>query len=274
MKAARLIGVACALGMVVCASARAGELEEKSRAILEKSEKSVVVLQLVIKQTLSAPNAGSQESEATTEATGTIIAASGLTVLSLSSIDVGSLYENMMSSMDEGARVKFESNVTDVKILTNDGTEIPAKVVLRDKDLDLAFIMPVEKPAQPLPAVDFAQAGSPQVFDPLVALNRLGKVAGRICAGSIERVQGIMRKPRTLYIPGNDPTFSGLGSPVFGLDGKVVGIITMRSIKSEGKGGPMGGMDQSTIATIIPAADILDAAKQAEAPPESKPEQK
>src|SRR2546422_4160959 len=37
---------------------------------------------------------------------------------------------------------------------SDDGTEIPAEIVLRDRDLDLAFIRPKTKPANPMPAVD------------------------------------------------------------------------------------------------------------------------
>ena len=35
-----------------------------------------------------------------------------------------------------------------------DGTELPAKVVIKDKDLNLALVAPVAKPAQPLVALD------------------------------------------------------------------------------------------------------------------------
>ena len=37
------------------------------------------------------------------------------------------------------SQLKFESEISDVKIVLADGTEIPADVVLRDKDLDLAY---------------------------------------------------------------------------------------------------------------------------------------
>ena len=35
-------------------------------------------------------------------------------------------------------------NYTDVFILKPDGTEIPAKVLLKDADLDLAFLLPLQ----------------------------------------------------------------------------------------------------------------------------------
>ena len=41
----------------------------------------------------------------------------------------------------------METEVNDIKILLEDGAEVPAEIVLRDKDLDLAFIRPKAKPA-------------------------------------------------------------------------------------------------------------------------------
>jgi len=256
------------VGIVSSVSAQEG-VESKGRAILEKNQDAVVTVQLVIKQKFSMMGAGSEEDESKQEATGVVIAPDGLTVLALSTTDPTSIYESMVSNMDD--KFKIESNLSDVKILLGDGTEIPAKVVLRDKDLDLAFIRPTEKPAKPLAALDLSQSGEPQMLDPLIALNRLGRVAGRAYCASIERVYAVVHKPRTFYVPGNDPTHSGLGSPLFTLDGKIVGIITLRTIKtsSGGLGGMMGslagGMDDSMIAIIVPAADIEEAALQAPA---------
>ena len=194
--------------------------------------------------------------------------ADGLTVLALSTTDPTSLIENMMSGMGEMAsQFKVDSDIADVKILLEDGTEIPAKVVLRDKDLDLAYVRPLEAPGAPLPVIDLAGSAEPAILDPVITLNRLGKVAGRTCAVSIERIQAIIRKPRIFYVPGNDPTHSGAGSPVFTTDGKVVGMIAVRTIKTEGGGGFAGmfggGMGQGMIAVVVPAEDIREGAQQA-----------
>jgi hypothetical protein len=259
-----------------CATAFSAEgVESQGRAILEKHQKAVVTVQLVIKQKFSMMGMGSEENESKEEVTGFVIDPSGLVVLSLSATDPGSLYENMMSAMagDASDKFKMESNVSDVKILLDDGAEIPGQIVLRDRDLDLAFVRPLQPPAQPLPWIDVSQSGEVQVLDQVVALNRLGKVAGRVCSVNLERIQAVVRRPRTFYVPGNDPTHSGLGSPVFTMEGNVVGIITLRAIKGEtGRGmmGLMGGMQENMMPIVVPTADIQEVAKQApmEAPKE------
>lgn len=254
--------------VLVCCAAGAGELEDQGRAILERHQKAVVTVQLVVKQKFSMDGMSGQEDESKSEATGFVIAPDGLTVLALSTTDPTSLIENMMSGMGEMAsQFKVDSDIADVKILLEDGTEIPAKVVLRDKDLDLAYVRPLEAPGAPLPVIDLAGSAEPAILDPVITLNRLGKVAGRTCAVSIERIQAIIRKPRIFYVPGNDPTHSGAGSPVFTTDGKVVGMIAVRTIKTEGGGGFAGmfggGMGQGMIAVVVPAEDIREGAQQA-----------
>jgi hypothetical protein len=193
----------------------------------------------------------------------------------LSVTDPSAMMESMMSNMGEaGNQFKMDTSLGDVKVLLADGKEMPAQVVLRDKDLDLAFVRTTEKPAQPLPFVDLGQSGEVQVLDQVVALNRMGKVANRASSVSLERIEAIVKKPRTLYVPGKDPTQSGMGSPVFTLDGKVLGMVVMRTIKGDSDGGGfmalMGGM-KGVLSVVLPAADILDAAKQApaEAPKEA-----
>lgn len=257
--------------VLVCYSAGAGELEDQGRAILERHQKAVVTVQLVVKQKFSMGGMGAQEDESKSEATGFIIAPDGLTVLALSATDPTSMIENMMSGMGEMAsQFKVDSDIADVKILLDDGTEIPAKVVLRDKDLDLAYVRPLEAPAAPLPVIDLAGVAEPAILDPVITLNRLGKVAGRTCAVSIERIQAIIRKPRTFYVPGKDPTHSGVGSPVFTTEGKVVGMIAVRTIKTEGGASFAdmfgGGTAQGMIGVVVPAEDIEEGAQQAPLP--------
>ncbi len=160
---------------------------------------------------------------------------SGLTVLALSACDPTEMYQRMMS--EEAAKSKLDIEVTDLKILLDDGTEIPSEIVLRDKDMDLAFIRPKTKPASPMPAVDLANSAPAQVLDQVITLNRLNSAAGRAYAASVERISAVIQKPRTFYIPDSTMTATTLGSPAFALDGKVVGVFVMRAISSKGRRG-------------------------------------
>ena len=75
------------------------------------------------------------------EALGTIIAEDGLTVLSLSRVDPTA---TLLSSIrTPGGSVNV--NYTEVLLLMQDGTEVPAKLLLKDTDLDLAYVLPIKE---------------------------------------------------------------------------------------------------------------------------------
>src|SRR5881296_2706666 len=146
-----LTGFVVALVLALTLPARADdEIAVKGREIFEKYQHATVTVQLVLKSKMSMTGFGGRSNESKQEATGTTIDPSGLTVLSLSATDPGSLLSSMMTGEGEGGtdlKFKMENELTDVKILTHDGAELPAEVVLRDKDLDLAFLRPKQKPS-------------------------------------------------------------------------------------------------------------------------------
>jgi S1-C subfamily serine protease len=155
--------------------------------------------------------------------------------------------------------------LSDVKILLEDGTEVPAEVVLRDKDFDLAFVRPKAKLAAQLSPLDLNKSGKVDVLDQVIALNRLGSAAGRAYAASVERIAAVVDRPRLFYVPETSLTTTSLGAPAFTLDGKLVGLFVMRSLKGKSGGGAMAmmGMQSGNITGIIlPAEDIQKAAKQ------------
>jgi len=251
---------------------RADELAEKGRAIFTKNRQAVVTVQLVLKNKFSGAGMGaSQASETKTDVTGTVIDPSGLTVVSLSATDPSQLLQNMMSAMSENdSRFKMESELSDIKLLLEDGTEVPAEVVLRDKDLDLAFVRPKAKPAAPMTAVDLADAGKAEILDQLVALNRLGNAAGRAFAAAEERVSAVVLKPRLFYIPQTSSTPTTLGAPAFTLDGKPLGVFLMRSLKGKGTMNMLNMQPENVTGIILPAAEILKASKQVPAAGDEK----
>jgi Trypsin-like serine proteases, typically periplasmic, contain C-terminal PDZ domain len=252
-----IVAAACALLAAGSLNAVADEFAEKGREILKKNQHAVVTVQVVIKAT----SGGGRSSENRQEITGTVVDPSGLTVLALSSCDPAEMYRRLSEDY------KVEVEVSDVKILTEDGSELPAEIVLRDKDLDLAFIRPKSKPAKPMTFVDLGQSGTAQQLDQVLTLNRLNKAASRAYAGSAERIAAVIQRPKTFYIPDSNMSSTTLGSPAFLLNGKVVGIFVMRAVSGAGSS---ANLRQNLTSILLPAEDILKAAKQA---PEAKGEE-
>jgi hypothetical protein len=238
--------------------ARADEQGAAARAISAAAGDAIVQVRIVIKYRMSVEGEESQEEEGTNEVTATVVDPSGLAVCALSEVDPSHRMK-MMGEEEEG--YKFEADVTGVHYIIGEGKEIPGKIVLRDPDLDLAFLRPAEPPAEPFKAVDLTQSASPEVMDQLVVLGRLSEAANRAPYVGMDRVTAIVSKPRTLYIAGIGTWVAGLGIPAFTLDGKVVGITVMRAIPSAAGSSEGGGA--TSMPVLLPAADVLKSAKQA-----------
>ena len=255
-----LLAIVFALGL---AASCAAQVSEAARKIAEDYKDAVVTVQLVIEMNMSYSGKSDKE-ERKVSAPGTIIDPSGLLVASLSEIDPTKMYSEFMSDGSDDTQIS--ADVIDVKYKMGDGTEIPADVVLRDRDLDLAFLRPKKAPEAPMKFVDLAQGVAPQPADEVVILSRLGQVASRSLAVRVERVQAIVTKPRTFYVVDGDR----LGCPVFALDGKPVGTLVVRMAKSGGGGGQFSPREDLLV-TALPCSTVLKAAQQAKDAPPEKP---
>jgi hypothetical protein len=248
-----------------CLTADADELAEKGKAIFKKHRQVVVTVQLVLKSKISMAGLGGQANESRQDVTGTVVDPSGVTVLSLSATDPAQMFQSMMSvDADEESRFKMETELSDVKILLEDGTEIAAEVILRDKDLDLAFVRPKVKLSAPMPALDLSQSGTVEILDQVLTLNRLGNAASRAYSATLARIAALVHKPRLYYVPDASMGAMTLGAPAFTLEGKILGLFVVRASRAK-TGGGFGMFTAQTdnmTEIIVPAEDILKALKQ------------
>jgi hypothetical protein len=195
---------------------------------------------------------------------GTVIDPAGLVVVSTAQLDFGMLLKNLASSLGEALPpIQFE--LSDVRIRFADGSELTAKIVLRDDDLGLGFISP-EKPLNEakkakltaLPLTDTVKA---DVLDNVILLTRLGKGLNYQAAVQTSLISAVVTKPRTLYVTGAP------GCPVFTGEGKLIGIAVVSP------GGPSSGIfgllagAPGSAAVTIPTNEIRRLADQAKEQP-------
>jgi hypothetical protein len=254
----------CAMIICILALGSTAIADESTvgRDLTTKYGNAVVKIMLVVKMSMSFQGQGDSR-EQKSEVTGTVIDPSGLTVVSLTAVNPGDMLGGMFGG-DEGPSISTE--VKDVKIRLVDGKEIPGKVVLRDKDLDLAFIRPVTKPTAPMAYIDLKNSGNVDMLDQTVLVSRLGKVANRSIAAYMQRIQAVVEKPRKFYTVGLSGRGDELGAPVFTMDGKVVGLLLLRVMQGQAS----GMSDSPFLPVIIPADEIQTVAVQA---PEDAPKE-
>jgi trypsin-like peptidase len=258
--------IATVLTVMLAGSVYAQDDRAAAREVVKRWQDAIVNVRVVLKMRMSMAGREMQSMDEPVDTVGTLIDPNGLTVLSLSALNPGAMMNKIIGGMGGGQeRLDIGSEPTDLKIRTADGRELPAKIVLRDEDLDLAFIRPATKPEKPLIAIDLSDGGRPALLDPVVILSRLGRVGGWTPAASIQSIGAIIDKPRTFYVIENGIT-GAMGTPAFTPSGKVVGLLTMRSVQA-GRIGMMsmmaGPQNLGLLPVILPAADVLEIAKQA-----------
>jgi hypothetical protein len=230
MRSAIALGASLLLAGAL-ATAAEKKVVEAARELVKKHQDAVVLVEVVLKVKLSR-GGQSRDTERKMELNGTVIKESGLTVISNGSLDPYAQYRRM--------GVKVDTTTSSVKIIQADGTEHEAKVVLTDKDLDLAFVRP-DKTDLKLPFVDLKNSAEPKMFDDLVSLTRMDRKSGRAVAAAVSRVLSVVKKPQTYFVASGSIFAS---CPVFTGEGKVAGLALRRQ-----GAGSLG---------VLPCEDILD----------------
>lgn len=242
-------------------SAQAAEetIRAQAKKVFAERQDAVIWISVVAKISFQAE--GGKEAvnipdrEQKSEALGTFIDSAGMVVTSLGSIDPSREFSGREVRTRDGV-VKIESSAIfkEVRVIMPDGTEIPADIVMRDIDLDLAFLRiksgAKEAKGVEFKPVDLKSAASANVSDDVVTISRNDEVLNRVASVSRGQITSVTKKPREFL----RATGANLGCPSFTPDGKLVGIAVTRTVR---------GKSSQTV--ILPAADVLEIAEQARA---------
>lgn len=244
---AGVLGVSLLMTPFTDAPAKADVAGDTARKIVSSYGAGAVTLQIVLKS-----SSGDGGDQAEREIDGVVLDSSGLIVTANTSVDPGAAYA-VMSGDDS-----YATKVVGVKILASGGQEIPARVVLRDKDRNLAFLRPLQKPKVALVPISFAKRANARIGDAIYILSRLGKTGGRQSSVTSERIVSVIQKPRLMYVIMPN-MYSALGNVVFNESGQVLGLLTARIGLKTG---------DSPLPVVVPTQDIMEIARQV--PPANK----
>lgn len=247
----RLLGaVLITLCVVSGAYAQTPEERAAARDLMAKHGDAVVFVLGTVKVRMNQGGKEVPNPDQRLQALVTLLDSSGLGVMSLTALDPSELASAQLSrGRAAGAGISVTTEASELRYRLADGREVPARVVLRDKELDLAFLRPVEKPSAPMAAIDTAAAKA-SVIDPVIALQRLPEIAGWQAGVMFLSVQAVLEKPRTFYFL----TGGVAGSPVFDTRARFVGVVLRLKNESDPANAPL---------IVLPAGDIREVAKQA-----------
>lgn len=257
---------ALALSALLGVTASAGDLAPKAREILANSKASLITVSALTKMDLGGTGLpiriGGLGEAQETSCDGLVLEASGLTVVSYTALNpmerVAGVLKMRMSEDDDSA-LKTKTELSRLQMRLEDGTEVPARLVLKDKELDLAFIVPDPKEGDKLPPFTPVKlSADPPVteMDEVVLLWRHAKDLGYQPIVTTGHVTSVIKKPRTMY----DLSTAGRpGAPIFLPDGRLLGMAVTFGDSSGGGLMAMGAME----ALVLPASEITKLADQA-----------
>lgn len=238
------------------ASAVAGDAISKARVLQADYQDAVIWVEGVLKMQISMQGQTDTRDQEV-EALATVICPEGLAVVPKSSLNPSSMIGRMM----HGSGMGMTGMLTDVKMIMPDGREISAEVVLEDDVLDISIIAPNLSDDEDDPVVfkhvDLSKAQDVAILDQVINLARLPKYMNRQEAVSLHRIGSIIQRPRKFYMANN---IASVGTPVFDMAGKLVGVTVIRTPPRMDLSG-IGGDGLSLV--ILPTSDLQELAGQA-----------
>jgi S1-C subfamily serine protease len=260
------LGIACAC---VCFSAGAISAQTEDRTLVETArktlqtyDKAIISLHAVLKFEAKGIDLPGLDQERKTQCTAAIISPNGLAVTSLTNLNPQkALGKIRINRGGVPTTLELDCQIQEVKYRLFDGTEIPAQVVLKDDDLDVAFLAaqkPLDAATQAkLSVISLADAApAAEILDATIHIGRADESMNYIPTLNLGRIIALVTKPRACYMV-NQGT---LGAPVFDRHGKILGLICccVRPETEEGAAKPMN------IPFMLPAADVAKLVPQAE----------
>ncbi len=224
------------------------------RALVKRYADAIVGVELVVTLKIKQGDREAPPREQRVEVNGTVISPSGLTVTSLAAVDPQSTLDAMRSGLGGGMRgvEVMSSDFKEVKLRLANGEEVPARFVLKDADLDLAFMAPENGGAttREFAHVKLNEQSEGVLLGTYFSIGRAPKSLQRVPLVRVSEMSGIVEKPRRLFLM----TDQLMGTPMFDAQGMMLGI----SLQYLANGRQAG-------LVVLPTADIADMAKQAAA---------
>ncbi len=257
----KTILIACLCVCLTAGTLLAQDEVAAARKTLQTYKKGVITLSAVLKFEVRGVGVSVPSQERKTQCIAVIIDPGGLAVTSLTNL-------NPQAKIRRGSggamrNLELDSQVQEVKYRLADGTEVPARVVLEDEDLDLAFLAPLdpldEQTQEKIAAIPLDDAVSPaEALDATVLIARANDDLNYVPTIRLGRIVATISQPRTCYLN----SLGTLGAPVFDREGKLLGIVC-RCVKSEGGSTSVLRMQATPKHLILPAADVARLVPQA-----------
>ncbi len=257
-----ILGFLAGAGILI-QSGHAGLDANAARKVAEKLEPALVSVRVVVKiKTTVDGNPAGPEREVPSLLTGTVVNPDGWVVVSSFQLNPFSSLVTKPFKTERNGRtfeVDLKARLDQVRILTGERVEVPARVVAEEADLGLAVLAPDPQPSDTLPRfepVDWNELAQAAPFTSYLALRRANATFKHQYIVEAGVIGARLEKPRPAYLQDYHQTLPCFGGPFIDLNGRLLGIGTMNFKPPEN---PASGILESWPAVIVvPAADIRE----------------
>ena len=217
--------------------------------MLKERSECVTWVSATVKVEISSGGRSYPPQEQKLEALGTVLSKDGLVALSLTKVDPTA----SILSRVRGGGASVNVNYSEVNILMQDGSEVPARLLLKDSDLDLAFLLPLKDDKKNedeivfQPVLKSEKTNKPQPLDEVASLGKLSRNLYRQSTLMRGWVNAVIEKPREYYVIDR----LSPGTPVFDASGHWLGIGVYKMVSGK-----------PTQIVTLPAEDVLEIAEQ------------
>lgn len=216
-----------AAGLVLAAIAPASaDFKAEARQVFADKAPSVIGVRglLKIEASMNGKPAGSQDKQLHTN--GVVIADD------LIAVAYRTLKPDVSASLGKRPGLTVETELSELKLITPDGEEYDAKLVLHDEDLGVAFVAVDPKGENAdgfsIEPLDVSKDVTVQQLDDLIAIGRLPEKLRSVARVNIATVAAIVERPRMIYICQG----ISMSNPVFNASGDFIGLSV--AIKNTG----------------------------------------
>lgn len=221
-----------AFSVAVCTTFAAfsahASLQEVAPQLIEQHQSAVAGVEGVLSFEASIMGQTGQKEEQEVSASGILVSKDGYFITSLSSLDPSESMSGLTVETPAGPQtLEIQSELSDLRIVFQDGREIPAKAVIRDPQSDLILLAP-EGEVEDDFSWDFislnAEVQEPQLLEDLLLLGRLDSSLDRSISAKVVAVESVVERPRVAYIADSLEA----GHVALNSQGEIIGLCTQK----------------------------------------------
>jgi hypothetical protein len=233
----------------IAAAGSDDKIKAAARKVLAKYDGAVVSVKISGASYFVTDAKPGPKSDFKAELPGTILTANGLTAICNFSTDFESGAASVVAVGTDGPPSKQVYEITEIKLVLKDGSEVLAELLMRDEKLGVAFVAPKQRGMKLAHVSLDNKTPIPEILDDAIFLNRFGEPLKRGAEVGVITVSAVLKQPHMLVVGSSTEG----GCAVFDSSGRPLGVTVLRRTR-DSKNVPI---ETSNFTAVVLTAETL-----------------